>query len=813
MPEAQNDMIRVTLLHDLGADVRFAARQLLKHPAFTALAALTLALGIGGTVALFSVVNGLILRPLPIVDEDRVVSFWSAYNWRGVEFDYVKERAQAYESLAAYSNNAVTLRTETGSSLLLSTIASAELFDVLGVPALVGRTFREGEDRPGAEPVVVLTHGLWQQEFGGDRSIVGRRINLSGTQTTVIGVMPEGFYFPTPDMEAFLPLDLDPDSEHYQGNGWLVLTGRLRPGITEAQVEDDVRAIAVTIGERWDYPDAWDKTRNPHVIPVREYLLGEVRPTLLLLLGAVALVLLMACANVAALILTRTADRTGEMSVRTALGAGRGRLARQVLTESVLLGLVSGVMGMGLAVGLFDVLVASLPLPANFGETLSLDWTTLAGSLVLAVGTGSLISLAPMRSLLRGDLSGSAMGERIQTGAAASQGRMQSALVVAEVLLAVVLATGAGLLVRTVAELRSLDPGLVAEGVLTVTLLTPENELTPEELSLFFDAVVERAEALPGVTAAGLINRVPLRDGGWQSTLTLQDRPDLTGDLRPNSFFRSVTPRTFEALGVEVIEGRNVLPSDDVGTPLVAVVNETFARRMFGNESALGRIILGNGYTTEPIEIVGVIKDVAVEDLVGETPMAAYYPWEQMMRGSSYGILMVKTEFDPADLGAPIRTLVHELHPSAAIGRMETMQEAIDGEMVEALRLRFFLGLFSVLGIVLGTVGVYGVVSYAVQRRQAEFGIRMALGAGPGRLLGDVVKKGMIPVLIGVVGGSATALLASTVLARFLFEVKPTDPASLLVAAGALLVAGALAALIPAVRASTTDPAVALRAE
>jgi len=803
----------VAPLTDAGGDVRFAARQLRRRPAFGALTTLTLALGIGGTVALFSVVNGLMLRPLPVADEDALAVFWMDYNWRGVEFDFVAERARVFEGLAAFSNDGYTLRTESGSSLLLATVASAGLFDVLGARPLLGRTFEPGEDRPGAEPVVVLSHGLWEREFGADREILGRRINLGGRQTTVIGVMPEGFYFPTPESSVWVPLLLDPASGSYQGNGWLVLAGRLREGVTAAQLDDDLARISSALGERFDYPDAWDKTRDPYVVPLRDYLLGDVRPALLLLLGAVGLVLLMACANVAALILTRTADRVGEMSVRAALGAGRARLARQVLTESLLLGGVAGVVGMGIAVATFDLLVASLPLPAELGATLSMDWTALAASLGLAVTTGCAVSLAPMYGLLRGELAEGAFSSRGSAGSGVGRNRLQRALVVGEVLTAVVLATGAALLVRTVGELRAIDWGLDPTGVMTVDVLLAEQETAPDEIAAFYDALVDRVEAMPGVEAAGLINRLPVRDGGYQATLALADRPDLSGSRRPNAYYRPVTPNTFAALGVEIVEGRGIRATDTEDTAPVAVVNETFARTMFPGEDAVGRVIAGNGFTSEPIEIVGVVRNVAVDDVVGDVPMAAYYPWAQTLATAPYGVLVVRTALEPIGLVEPIRRAVQKLDPRAALGRTQTMEQVMDAAMAEPLRLRFFLTMFSVLGIVLGTVGVYGIVSYAVQRRRAEFGIRKALGASPRVLLGEVVRSGMLPVVVGVASGSVVALLSSSALTGFLFGVRPTDPLSLLIASLALLAAGVVAAIVPAWRASATDPARALRAE
>jgi predicted permease len=573
----------VSPITDLGADLRFAVRQLPKNPAFSTLAALTLALGIGGTVALFSVVNGLMIRPLPVPDEDRVVTFWSDYNWRGAEFDLVKTVPEHFESVAAFSNNAYTLRTDAGSTLQLATVASVELFDVLQVRPLFGRTFEVGEDRAGAEPVVILSYSIWEREFASDRSIVGQRINLDGTQITVVGVMPEGFYFPTPEMELFMPLDLDPAGSDYANNGWLVLTARLGDTTTDAQVDQDLQAITAVLGENYQYSTRWDKTRDPYVTPLREYLLGDVRPAVLVLFAAVGMLLLMACVNVTALILTKTVDRTREMSVRAALGAGRVRLARQVLTESIVLGLVAGVIGMVLAAALFDVLVASLPLDPAFQQTLSLDWTTLWSAMGLAILTGTLIALAPMRSLLRGDLTGSALRDRSQGEGAAQAGRMQNALVVAEVLLAVVLVTGASLLIRTVGELRSLDPGLDPEGVLTLDLLVSQEETTVDERVLFFNQVIERAEALPGVSAAGYINRLPLRDGGYQGGVNIDGRPDLEGANRPNAMYRPVSPDVFAALGVELIQGRGIQESDLAGGPLVAVINESFARRIWAD--------------------------------------------------------------------------------------------------------------------------------------------------------------------------------------------------------------------------------------
>ncbi|HEX9886994.1 MAG TPA: FtsX-like permease family protein, partial [Longimicrobiales bacterium] len=442
---------------------------------------------------------------------------------------------------------------------------------------------------------------------------------------------------------------------------------------------------------------------------------------------------------------------------------------------------------------------------------LSLDWVALVAALVLSVVVGALVSLAPIRNLLRGELAEGSLTDRSRGAGAAHAGRLQGALVVAEVLLAVVLVTGATLLVRSVSALRSIETGFQTEGVVAVGLLLGQEETTPEERAAFFDQLLERVEALPGVTSVGLINRLPLRDGGYQGPVSIADRPDLEGVNRPNAMYRPVSPGVFDLLGLDLVAGRGIEPPDAEGTPAVAVVNETFARTAWGEESPLGRTYQ-TGFVGDVV-VVGVVRDFAVTDLVGAPPMTALYSWDQTSRGVGSATLMVKTALDQAGLAEPIRALVRDIEPRAVVGRVTTMDDVLDEAMAEPLRLRFFLGLFSLLGVVLGTVGVYGVVSHSVQRRRAEFGIRLALGAAPGRLLGEVVRDGVLPVALGVVGGAGVALLASRALASFLFDVAPTDPASLVVAAAALLGAGIGASVVPAWRASRTPPAVALRSE
>jgi putative ABC transport system permease protein len=804
----------IGMLRDLLTDIRHAVRQFLRRPGFSLLAIVTLALGLGATVALFSVVRGLLLRPLPVTDEEGIQVFWSDWDWRGSELDFVRERMRAFSGLAAWSAEGLTYRADGGaSSLAMTGVVSADLFDVIGARPLMGRTFVPGEDRPGAEPVAVLSWGMWQQELGGDSAVLGRRVLLGGVPTTVIGVMPRGFYFPTPEYRLWRPLLLDPDSPVYRGRGWLVLAGRVKPGHTVEQANADVRAFAPSLKEQFDYPDQWDKSRNPNLTPLRQYLLGNVKPALLLLLGAVGLLLLMACANAAALILARTTDRSNEIALRTALGAGRGRLARQIVTESMTLSVIAGAAGAVLAFLLFDVLVASLPLQSGFGETLSLEWSTFGAGFGLALLVGLLVSAIPVRHLLLGRLQG-VTGERGGMAHRRGPGRAHAALVAAEVTLAVLLVTGATLLIRSVERLFALDPGFESRGVVVVDLVASSEEMDGATRWQFFRDIQERVARLPGVTGLGLTNRLPVRDNGWQGPIDVEGRPDLSGASRPSAFWRTVTPDYFRTMGMEIKLGRGVEPADRPGALPVVWVSESCARRMGGHEPPLDRRVrtFFSGDTTW-LHVAGVVEETRMVTMTGENPIVMYLPHEQSGFPGEGQVLVIQTDRDLATVMAAVRQLVRELDSRVALARAGTMDEVVRTSLAEPLRLRFFLMLFGGLALVLGLVGVYGVVSYSVTRRRGEFGIRMALGAGPTRVLREVVRGGMTPVAIGVGMGLIATLALSRLLRNFLYEIGPTDPISLAVSAAALLGVGILAALLPGWRAGKVDPVSALRAE
>jgi predicted permease len=798
-------------IRDLASDLRHALRQFRRRPGFTLLGVLTLGLGIGATVALFSVVRGVLLQPLPVRDEARLQVFWFPFSWRGVEFDYVRERVPRFESLAAYSADGFTFETGDGAALIPAVESSAELFEVLGAAPLMGRGFAPGEDRPGAERVVVVSWGFWQSELGGDPGVLGRQIRLGGQATTVIGVMPRRFYFPTPEFRLWRPLLLDPASGLYQGSGYLALIGRVRAGVTRAELDGEMDALGRALGERFTYPAAWDKTKDPSVTSLRESTVGDARPALLLLLGAVGLLLLVATANVAALVLARTTDRSSEMTLRAALGAGRGRLVRQIVAESLALSAVAGLLGAGIAALGFGALVVALPLGNGLGRALALDWSMLLVAVGLAVTVGLLVAAAPVRDLLKGRLHG-VSGDRSGFGVRPGLRRLHGGLVAGEVALAVLLLAGSMLFVRSVARLYAVDPGFAVAGVLSFDLVHAVPSRPAERVQLYTD-VLEAVGRLPGVLEAGLVSQLPIRDGGFQGPVEIEDRAELQGAAAPNSVFRPVTPGLFAALGIRIVRGRGFAEMDREDAVHVGIVSESFAARAWPGEDPIGRRVRTRvaGDSTW-IDVVGVAEETRMFTMTGENPLALYVPIRQLPWTPSPR-LVVKASGDLAELPAAVRAVARQRDSRLAVARVTTMEDVVASAMAEPLRLRFFLSVFGVLALGLGTVGVYGVVSYAVSRRRTEFGVRMALGASPARVVREVVRGGVAPVAIGIGFGLALAAMLSSLVAGFLYGVTPTDPVSLAVAAAVLLGAGALAAALPGWRAGRTSPVEALRAE
>jgi predicted permease len=542
--------------------------------------------------------------------------------------------------------------------------------------------------------------------------------------------------------------------------------------------------------------------------PVREYLLGNVRNPLLLLMAAVALLLVIACANAAALILARTTDRTTELSVRVALGANHSRIARQIVTESVVMATIAAMVGAVVASVGFQTLVASLPVQRGFGGTVSLGWQAFATAFALALAVGLAVAAAPVRQVLRGRLD---VRDRSEEGLRRGTRRVHAGLIVAQVTLAVMLVSGASLLIRSVERIRSIDTGFDASGVVTLDLVRDAGAGVNDP---FYRIVLERVEALPGVTSAGFTNRLPVRDGGWQGSVNIEGRTDLAGAQRPSTLYRAASPDYLATLGIQVRSGRGIEAIDRADGALVALVSESFARRIWPDENPIGKRVSFGGPQAPWRTIVGVVEETRMTSIMGENPLTLYVPHVQMPWGLGGGaVLVVRGTTDPGSMIAAVRSVVTEVDGAVAIARTGTMASVVNAALSEPLQLRFFLGLFAGLALILGAVGVYGVVSYAVTRRRAEFGIRMALGAAPGRVLGLVVRGGMLPVVIGAAAGVAASLALSRLVRGFLYQVSPTDSVSLMAAASVVLVAGILAAFVPAWRAGRVSPVESLRSD
>jgi putative ABC transport system permease protein len=782
-------------------DLRYAVRRLRSRPTYTLLAVLTLALGVGGTAAIFSIVRGLLLEPLPYAHEEEIAVFWFPFSWSEAELLFLRPDFPGFRTVAAYRNEDVTMESSDGPARLVPGIsASQELFDVLGVRAALGRAFQPGDDRSGADPVAVLSYGLWQ-EMGGDASILGRRVVLDGIPRTVVGVMPRGFWFPDPTARVWLPEQLDPKNE----SGNYTLVGRIAPGQRMEAMAPALGILTKALAGRFKYPEQWDKTKNAALTPIREYLIGSLRPALLATLAAMAVILLIACANVGALMVTQVNRRAGELAVRSALGADRRRITQQLLIEALVLGLVAGAVGALLAAGGFRVLAGALPLGA-WAERAVLDWTLFGAAIFLAVLAALAIALIPAFSLWHGDLRDALT--RIRTATPGS--RVESGLVVAEVALAVLLTAGAALLVRSVVNLYAIDPGLETRGVAVVDLVAGAGLKDTERHQMLRTLLGELAH-LPGVRSAALTTKLPLRGSGDNWGITVEGRPDLA---ESTTAFRLVSRDYFQTLGVKVIEGRGFTDADRPGGELVTVINEAVAKKYFPDVNPIGRRIQ-TGFGDRWERIVGVVENVAEARLTDEAEPARYMLADQVAADYSpeQQTLVLRME-RPAEAAAILeaaRKTVQRVAPGVAVQEATTMEHVFAEAVGPARQIMTLLTLLTALALVLGAIGVYGMIAHHVSRRRREYGIRMALGLPPARVLRQVVGHGT--ALVGA--GIGVGILASVVLARslasLLYGVRAADPMALMAATLALLAVGMLAAFVPAWRASKVDPARVLR--
>ena len=805
-------------MNTIWQDLRFGLRTLGKRPGFTLIAVLTLALGIGATTAIFTVVNAVLLRPLPYPDAERLVYVGQQYKdaLAGVgepKFMFWREQSQSFDGLACYSGFGGASGNLSGGAeaeYVRGLRVSEDFFRVLGVMPLVGRTFSHAEDTPGGERVAILSHALWQRSFGGRRDLLGQRVLFNDQSVTVVGVMPPRFGFGE-DVDLFIPMQARPTA-NYDPNAEVV--GRLKPGVTLAQAQTELRHIADKY--RAAMPRHMQEGESVSARPYQEMFTSEVSKLLWMLLGAVGFLLLIACANVANLQLTRAAARQREMAVRVALGAGTGRIVRQLLTEGILLALIGGAAGVLLAVWGTDVLLRSLPegmLPNV--HLISVDWRVLVFAFAVAIATGVLFGLAPAWQVRKVDVN-KGLKENAGKGGSA-RGRLRSALVVVEIALSLILLVGAGLLIRTFANLLNVTPGFDGRNVLTCqVVLDGERYDTTNEAAAFYQNALDRIRQLPGVETAAVINKLPL-DWQFNMPVVFPEQPDQVRSVQ----FRMVSPDYFRVLSIPLRQGRVFSDGDKAGTTPVALVNEAFVARFFKGENPFARQLSIGRSANDPLrQVVGVVGDVKQSGLDLPAPPMVYVPIPQVpdklmavIRSFTPAYFTVRASAGAAGLQAAIKQEIAALDATLAVAQFSSMT-AITAKSVAPQRFNMLLlGLFAALGLLLAAVGIYGVMSYAVAQRTHELGIRMALGAQRNDVLRLMLKHGLLLASLGAVLGIGGAFALTRVMESFLFGVTVTDP---LVFGGMvlLLISVALVACyLPARRATKVDPLIALRYE
>ena len=793
-------------------DLRYALRTLRRNVGFTMAAVLTMALGIGATSAIFSVVDGVLLRPLPYAAPERLVMVWGRYANFGRTAtslpDFLDWRASSRTigQMAARHGAVFNLTGEGEPEQLSADRVTANFFPTLGVAPVLGRGFAEHEEEPGQGNVVILGHGFWQRRFGGETSVVGRPIRLNGQPYTIVGVAPPGFRF-ADDVDLYAPVVRD--SAAGRRSEYLTVFGRLAPGATVQQAGAEMATILRRLAEQ--YP-ATNANLLSEVVGMHDDVVGTVRPALLVFMGAVGLVLLIACANVANLLLARAAVREREMAVRAAIGAGRGRLVRQLLTESLVIALLGGALGLLLAFWAVGLLrAAEFDLLPRLHEV-RVDTTAALFALGVATVTGILFGLAPAVRLSGGALHG-ALKDGARGAAGGAVTRFRNALVLGEVAVALVLLVGAGLLLRSFDKLNRVQLGFRAEGVLTYNVVLPSARFEqPSQLPPAYDALLERTRAIPGVRAASVSNGLPMGGAGYISFAIdgREGRPEANEDLQP---FR-VSPDHFRVLGIPLKQGRLFGPGDVEGAPRVAVVNEEMVRRYFDGRSPIGRrVTFGDPADTSSVwwTVVGVVGDVAQEGVTAKPYAQLYRPIAQNPgRGLTVAI---RTAGDPMAIAAQARRALRAFDPELPLSDLRTMEDRIGENLAQPRVSMLLLAGFAGIALTLAAIGIYGVIAYAVAQRTREIGIRMALGATTADVRQLVVRQGMTPVLIGVVVGVGAALLLTRLMSSLLFGVSATDPATY--AGVALFLAGvALAASwLPARRATRVQPVIALRQE
>lgn len=815
----------------LASDLKHSFRMLRQSPGFTAAAVSALALGIGANTAIFSVINAVLLKPLPYPQPDRIVVLMnSSPQGSGPaasvpKYNIWRRQTQVLEDVAAYDTGGPGLNVSGGDrpEQLKGIHVSYEFFHLFGAGTVLGRTFTPDEDRPGGRNVVVLSNGLWQRRFGSDAAIAGKPISLGGELYTIIGVIAPDFAFdPAPDL--YLPFQADPNSTN-QGHYFRV-AARLKPGVTLSAAKAALNLAGEEFRRR--YPGAIDPKSSFTVEPMQQLLVRNVRPALYVLVGAVACVLLIACANVANLLLARATRRSREIAIRSAIGAGRGRIVRQLLTESVLLSMAGGILG--LAIGLAGVRALLAVNPGNIprigadGSAVTLDWRVLGFTLLLSLLTGILFGLVPALHASRADLNSILKETGARSGSGLRQNKARGLLVVAEIALAMILLVGAGLLIRTFSALHSVVPGFDPHNVLTMeTALTGTRYDRSAAFSEVTRQVLERLHALPGVDAAAASSYLPL-EGGLGLGFIIEGKPLTNGPEHGGAAWNYVTARFFDVFKIPIVRGRAFTDRDNAAAPQVVLINEALAKRYFKNENPIGqRLIIGSGmgpdFAQAPREIVGVVGDTRDGGLNNDPFPATFVPLAQVR--DSYIALnnrfmpltwLVRTKVAPFSLSAPIQRAFQDA-ADLPVAHIRSMDQIVIQSTARDQFNSIVLGIFAFLAILLASIGLYGLMAYSVEQRTLEFGIRLALGADFPLLRNMVVRQAMALAAIGIGIGLAAAYALTRLMVTLLYGVKPTDPIVFASVAGLLGAVAFLASYLPARRALRVDPVVALRYE
>ncbi len=790
-------------------DLRFGVRQLIKAPGFTVVAVLTLALGIGATSAIFSVVNGVLLQPLPYNEPDQLVRVhetvpqYGRFSVAPATFLDWREQNGVFDRIATYTNTSGTIQWPDGPERVLGVSVSWDLFELLRVTPQLGSGFVAEQDQPGNNNVIVISHGLWQQRFAGAPDVVGRTVNLNGQATTILGVMPEGFYFPTRTADFWRPIALNPANAS-RGGHFLGVVARLKPGVNIERADVEMRTISERLALQ--YPES-SAGESAEVVSLQEQVVGNIRPALLTLLAAVCVVVLIACANVANLLLVRASIREKEVAIRTALGAGRSRLITQMLAESLLLAVTGGAFGL---------LLAWLAIPAiqTLGASsiprvmdVSIDGTVLLFAAGASLVTGLLFGLVPALQLSKAGVH-AVMKEGGRSSVSSGGRWLRNGLLVLEVALSLMLVVGSVLLLRSFAKLTNVDPGFRPDGVLAFQVSLPQTAYADAERQLaFFDDLTGRLAATPGVQQVGAVQTLPMR-GGYVLTFDVVGRPPARPGEEPSANHRVVTPDYFSTLEIPVRRGRTFTRTDTATSPMVAVVDEAFVQRHFADQDPIGqRLEIGNG-TDGSCEIVGVVGTVSHNGLDAEARPTMYVPLTQDAFNTMW--IVARTAGDPSALTSSVRQVLSSIDRTLPAYSITPLSQVLDDSVADRRFSMLLIVLFGVVALFLAAVGLYGVVAYSVSLRTREIGLRMAIGAQPGAVLRMVIGDGMKLALVGVVLGAIASLAASQLVATMLFNVEPHDPVSYAATAAILLGIAALACYLPARRAMKVDPVTAL---